>query len=64
MLFPYLSISIHVTGISDFAHPSSILNDVYTSEKEIVDEWYVKQKWTRRVQKESLAYKFFLLINI
>ncbi len=48
-----------------FGNSSSILDDVQTSQKEILDEWYVKQKLTSGLQKTIFGmYAFFNIINI
>ncbi len=48
-----------------FAHSSSILDHVQTSQKEIPDGWYVKEKWTRGVQRTIFEmYAFSIIINI
>ncbi len=48
-----------------FAQPNSILDDVYTSQNEILDGWYVKEKWTRVGTEDDFSNVcFFIVTNI
>ncbi len=48
-----------------FAYRSSILGDIWTPQKEILDGCYAKQKWTRWIQKTIFEmYALLIVINI